>query len=285
LGSAISAVDAGGEVFVARSARGITSTGGHHGHPWLGTETTDPETQDYLLQLSSDLGPMRRSRPDVDVPIRVVHEPPPAKSTRTVPPFVGAKLREWTARCLASPYGYLYTRVSNWPSTPWQTSDGELIEVAELGTMRPDSDDVGASLVDWLAAQARERGVELREDASLQRLVFEEGIVVGAEFATADGPLAVRARHGVLVAANPSAIHSRTARRLPAAGTVRVCMVGRYASRFGRVELLTSEPLDQEVPSTCRPLNRHLHVNMHETQAYSHVWRCGKVNGNPPLSQ
>ncbi|MCT7659054.1 hypothetical protein [Mycobacterium deserti] len=283
LASAISVVDVGGDVFLAPSAGGAAQQ--QIGtHPWL-ADTPDVETQNYLAELSADLGPLRRSRMDVDVPIRVAHDPAPAENTRTVPPFVGSKLREWTARCLASPTGYLYTRLSNWQSTPLQTSDGDLIEVAELGTMRVDPGNVGGSLLEWLAVEARKRDIEERRDATLQRIVFEEGMAVGALFDTNDGPLAIRARHGLVVGADSSSVHTKTPRHLPADGTMKVCMVGRYASRFGRVELLTSEPLDQDVPSVCRVPNRQLHANMHETQAHSHVWRCGKMQGYPPLSQ
>lgn len=283
LASAISAVDIGGEVFLARST-GVPARPSA-AHPWLTSDTPDAETQDYLAALSSDLGPLRRPRMDHDVPIRVAHEPAPRGTTRTVPPFVGAKLREWTARCLASPTGYLYTRLTNWPSTPMQGSDGDLIEVAEVGTVQVNPHDVGGSVLEWLRVQARERDIEAHADAALQRIVFEEGVAVGAVFSTNDGPLGVRARHGLIIGANTAGLHTRAPRHLPADGTMKVCMVGRYASRFGRVELLTSESLDQEVPSACRVPNRQLHVNMRETQAHSHVWRCGKVQGYPPLSE
>ena len=66
---------------------------------------------------------------------------------------------------------------------------------------------------------------------------------------------------------------------------VGVCLVGQTASRFGRVELLTSEPLAQSATSTCRPVNNQLHASLHETHDHSHTWRCGKVDGYPPRGQ
>ena len=62
----------------------------------------------------------------------------PVDTRGTVAPFVGARLRDWAARCLASPYGFVYTRVSDWQSTTLQTADGEALEVAEIGSMTPD---------------------------------------------------------------------------------------------------------------------------------------------------
>ena len=134
LASAISTVDVGGDVFVAdssgdRAARARVD----RLHPWI--DVGDSETSDYFAALSSDLGPLRRSTWDVDVPIRVVRQPVPVDSGVSVAPFVGARLREWAARCLASPYGYVYTRLHDWQSTAVHTADGEVIEVAEIGTM------------------------------------------------------------------------------------------------------------------------------------------------------
>jgi len=64
-----------------------------------------------------------------------------------------------------------------------------------------------------------------------------------------------------------------------------VCLVGQTASRFGRVELLTAEPIALGAASTCRPVNRHLHANLHETHSHLETWRCGKVDGYPSPGQ
>src|SRR5215207_2059514 len=154
LARAISVVDAGGEVFVAGSRDDVCSSATpvavrsrvHRLHSWLDVDVADSETNEYFAALSSDLGPLSPSAWDLEVPIRVVHQPVPVDSGRTVAPFVGARLRDWAARCLASPYGYLYTRLSDWQSTTMHTSDGEAIEVAEIGSMTPDPDNVGGSV-------------------------------------------------------------------------------------------------------------------------------------------
>jgi hypothetical protein len=293
LASAISVVDVGGEVYVADSCGDRVSsetavpvrTRLDPLRPWLGIDVPDAETNDYFAALSSDLGPLSRSTWDVDVPIRVVHEPVSVDSGRTIAPFVGARLRHWAAQCLASPYGYLYTRVFDWQSTTLHTAEGEAIEVAEIGPMTPDPGNVSGSVYDWLKAQARDRRIDAHAGSALQRIVFEDGTVVGAVFTTPDGPLAVRARHGVTVSTGGPQVNA-TAHHLPAGDTaLRVCLVGQTASRFGRVELLTSEPLAQCTTSTCRPMNRQLHDSLHEAHSHSHTWRCGKVHGYPPLGQ
>lgn len=284
LACAISVVDVGGAVFVADSSGDLAGETPVRArdprlHPWLGVHVADSETNDYFAELSADLGPLSRSTWDVDVPIRVVRQRVPVDAGRTVAPFVGARLRDWAARCLASPYGYLYTRVSDWQSTTFHTSDGEAIEVAEIGSMTPEPGNVSGSVYEWLTAQAHDRRIDAHPGSSLQRIVFEDGSVVGAVFTTPDGPLAIRARHGVTVATGGPQVNAAAQHQLPAGDTeLRVCLVGQTASRFGRVELLTSEPFRPPATSTCRPVSRRqLHVNLHETHAHSHTWRCGKV--------
>ena len=195
---------------------------------WLDADVRDPETNEYFAALSSDLGPLTRSARDVDLPIRVVDHAEPVDPRGAVAPFVGARLRDWAARCLVSPYGYLYTRVSNWPSTTLRTVDGDSLEVAEIGSITPDPANVSGSVLDWLNAQARDRGIEAHRATSLQRIVFEEGDVVGAVFATPDGPLAVRARHGVTVASGGPLAGMAAEQPLPVDGaTLRVGLVGQ----------------------------------------------------------
>ena len=129
----------------------------------------------------------------------------PARSA--VAPFVGARLRDWAARCLVSPYGYLYTRVSDWPHRPrCAPSTVTSLEVAEIGYDHTRSRRMSvARLLDWLDGTGARPGHRSPSRHPLQRIVFEDGDVVGAVFATPDGPLAVRARHGVTVASGRTA--------------------------------------------------------------------------------
>jgi hypothetical protein len=201
-------------------------------------------------------------------------------------PFVGARLRDWAARCLVSPYGYLYSRVADWQSTTLRTVDGDSIEVAEIGSITPDPTNVGGSVLDWLNAQTVDRGIDVHHGTSLERIVFEEGAVVGAEFTTPDGPLAIRARQGVTVAGGGPYAALATGQALPTDDDpLRLCLVGQTASRFGRVELLTSAPFCKSAASKCRSVSQRLVVNMHETHSQLQTWRCGKVDGYPPLGQ
>ncbi|MFG1929275.1 FAD-binding protein [Mycobacterium sp. NPDC048908] len=286
LAHSVAVVDMDGEVFVA-SARDDARPGGtsvavrsrvDRLH-WLDLDVTDPETNEYFAALSSDLGPLTRFARDVDLPIRVVDQAKPVDARGAVPPFVGARLRDWAARCLVSPYGYLSTRVVDWQSTTLRTADGESIEVAEIGSITPDPGNVGGSVMDWLTAQARDRGIEVCQATSLERIVFEEGEVLGAEFMTPDGPLAVRARHGVTVAAGGPQAAITAGRPLPSGAGLRLCLVSQPASRFGRLELLTSEPLTKSAVSTCRAMSRRLPANMRQTHSRLQTWRCGKIDG------
>ena len=281
IATAIGVVDLGGEVFVANA------TGSPSPHPGLGVDVEDAETNEYLAALSSDLAPVNRSRWDVDVPVRAVHQLVPVDAGRTVAPFIGSRLRDWAARCLASPYGYLYTRVFDGQADTLHTSAGESLEVLEIGSMTPDADDVAGSVTDWLTAQAADRRLETHSASSLARIVFEEGEPVGAVFTTPEGPVAIRTRLGVIVASGGPQVTVAARQELPFGDVAaRVCLVSQRASRFGRVELLTAEPVAGGVaPSPCRPANRRLSANLHETQTHSHVWRCGKGDGYPPYRE
>ena len=293
LAHSVAVVDMGGEVFVADSGGDVEPSGTPVAvrsrvdrlH-WLEVDVPDPETTEYFAALSADLGPLTRSARDIDVPIRVVDHAERVDTRGAVAPFVGARLRDWAARCLVSPYGYLYTRVSDWPSTTLRAVDGESLEVTEIGSITADPANVSGLVLDWLTAQARDRCIEVHRATSLQRIVFEEGDVVGAVFTTPDGPLAVRARDGVTVAGGRPQVTMAAEQPLPVDGaTLRVCLVGRSASRFGRLELLTSEPLARGAASNCRPVNRHLHANLHETHSHLQTWRCGKVDRYPSPGQ
>ncbi|MGV0791678.1 hypothetical protein [Mycolicibacterium sp. XJ1819] len=277
LATSVAARALGGDVFVAGSRAAAADAL----DSWLGLDVSDRETCEYFAALASDLEPIRYAG-DPGVPISVVHATT-AERRGTVAPFVGSRLGQWAARCISSPYGFLYTRVSDWRTATAHTADGELIEVADLGAISPDPSDLGGSLLAWLTSQADDHDIDIEPDCALQRIVFEEGCAVGAVFDTPDGTLAIGARHGVavvgpaadLVTAVPAPVASGDA-------ALRVCLVSRHASRFGRVELLASEPLTQSAASSCETGNRALRVNLHETHAESPVWRCGKLPGYPP---
>jgi hypothetical protein len=292
LASAIAAVDAGHEVFLARSAADDRAEAPQPGycraHPWLSNRVVDPETNEYFAALSGDLGTLGWGGRDAEVSIRVVRGEPPADRKRAVEPFVGARLRDWAARCLVSPYGFLHSRISGRGTTPMRTRGGEAIEVTVVGSMEPDiASDAASALTQWLSTEAYERDLPVFDDSPLERMVFEEGDVVGAVFTTPDGPYAVRARRGVTVTTgglprNPGMSTASIAGH----GPLQVCLVSQTASRFGRVELLTTEPAAAPPRSAYCATNRHLHDSLHEVRpARSQTRRCRKLHRYPPLGQ
>ncbi|MHC9293117.1 FAD-binding protein [Mycobacterium sp. LTG2003] len=277
LATAITAMDAGLEVFVARAGQQDATTPSR----WLGERIEDPETRDYFDGLTQDLGPREAAAVEADVSIRAMSDLSPAELSGPVPPFYGARLRDWASRCLLSPYGVLYTRLLDRGTTPMRTPAGAEIDVKVIGAIQPDHGISASSAVnEWLLSQTRERGVQISDGISLERIVFEEGEIVGAVLTTADGPLALRARHGIAIAM-PSRHGAGAAHALPEhRHSLQVALVGHSASRFGRVELLATDSPKPSRSGYCR-INR-LHDGLHEA-GRSHARGSREVHGYPPL--
>ena len=97
------------------------------------------------------------------------------------------------------------------------------------------------TLRQWLRDMAKERGVKIHGSSTIQRLLFNDGQPVGAMVDTPDGIRHVRARRGVLLGTSTSsaddllAMHPASVLR-----DGRLSLVSRNASRFARLELLTS---------------------------------------------
>lgn len=237
LAAAIAAADADLDVEVARRGGPAAS-----GLPLLGRGIEDPETREYLDELVADQDLSRPDAGDADIQIRSLRQFGPAAPRTPVDTFHGAQLRNWAGQCLRSPYGLLYTRLTERGGVPMETSAGEIIEANVLGSIEVAAGAVASAAVDdWLSAQVRERGISSYDDDALERIVFEEGEIVGVVLATADGPRTVRVRHGIAVSTESGP--AENARRIDTAQTLRVALVGRSASRFSRVELLAA-PLD-----------------------------------------
>ena len=292
LATAIVAADDGLDVLVARSS-GAGSAGADsmadRTHPWL-IDVVDPETNDYFAALSADLGPLSWTGCDDGIPVRVVHPTAPLESRRTVEPFSGARLKDWTASCLRSPYGFLSTRISGrCPTTKMRTPGGETVDVAVVGSVDTRAyGPVGTGLGDWLLAQAHERSIDMTDAAGLQRIVFEEGEAVGVVLGTQDGSYAVRARRGLMVAPARGPWNTAgTTSALGEHGSVRVCLVMQSASRFGRVELLTTAPAPAAAPlrPACKAVNRSLRDSLRETKQNHAQRRCRKMHRYPPFGQ
>lgn len=289
LASAIATVDAGEDVIVvdtaahpgqiAPCAAGLGAARG-----WLQHDGVDVETEDFLAAVVEGLDPLARPSGASRVPMRVVR---PWVGGRTVEPFVGAAIRAWDAQCFGSPYGTLHSSVFGWQRTRMRSSDGESIDAIPIGDIDWHDGLGEGDLLDWLGGQAHERDVEVLAASSLQRIVFEEGLIIGVVLDTPDGPYAVGTRRGVTL--SPPDNGPAAADRLtdPSQGDRKqVCLVGRSASRFGRVELLTTAAPTAVAEPLCASSGRQLRGHLRGSrQVPSDVWGCGKVHGHTTFGQ
>jgi hypothetical protein len=288
LATAIAAVDAGGDFLVTGSpggnhpSEGLASVGA-----LLGIDVADAETNEYFHALSDGLSIRRRGgAPTIDVPIRVLDRSTTAPASGRVATFVGARLRDWAAGCLASPYGVIYSQVSERNATTMRSSSGESFEYAPVGTIELGPGFPQLSLDDWLAAQAADRGIDMGASTSLQRIVFEDGQVLGAVLDTPSGACAVRTRRGVSVSTGGRDLDVTVPAYSDDRVRMQVCLVRQTPSRFGRIELLTSQPLSGHPHTTCRPINRRLIDSAREPKQSYSPNRCrGEVHRNPPLGE
>ena len=217
LATAIAAARAGGAVMLASADPSTCET------DWFGSPQLDDPTATYLHELTADIELESLPRPSVDLPVRLASALPAADEgrKRRIATFDGAHLRDWAMQCIPVRTGYLYTRVTGWDTAAWQSDDGGRLAVSEIGAMSPDVDDVGGSVLSWLTAAAEDAGVSVDRSTVLQRLIFEDGVVVGAEFDTEEGVLTVRARHGVLLCRAVGPLVTPT---LPQGAEVRVAL-------------------------------------------------------------
>jgi hypothetical protein len=226
--------------------------------------------------------PASQGPADISLAVRVARDLPIDGSA--LPPFIGAKLPEWTGRCVSSPYGVFTSTVPSRPSTPMHSADGETISVFSVGSIDWHDGLEERALFDWMAAQARERDIEVREAGQLERMVFEDGAVVGAVFSTPDGPYSVRARYGLTMSPTEQlAIRSDPLAVTGAADRMQVCLVAHAGSRFARVELLAASSDEVVRQPVCTRSGRALPDDWRRSRSKpSEVSRCGKVDGYPP---
>ncbi len=167
-----------------------------------------------------------------------------------------------------------------------RSSRGERFEVAAIGSIELGPDLPQLVLGDWLCAQARDRDIDVSTNSPLQRIVFEDGHVLGAVIDTPSGICAVRARRGVLVSTGRHDLGAAVPYGIREHATLQVSVVRQAPSRFGRIELLTTQPLTETPHTTCRPMNRHLITTARGTrQSRSPHWRCGELHRYPPLGE
>jgi hypothetical protein len=243
LAAAIAARDGNATVMVADSAALIVD---------------DDETNRYFDAVGHDLCVAIGDAPAFDIPVGVIADLTPASSTsRQVEPFFGSRLRDWAETCLVSPSGFLSSRVAERSAATMRSSRGESFEVTAIGSVDLGPQRPPLVLADWLVAQARVRGIQVCDGTPLRRIVLEDEQVTGAVLDTPSGPRAIRARTAVLVSTGGHDI--ATAPFVMAEdATLQVSVVRQAASRFGRVELLTSQPLAATPHTTWRTMNRRL---------------------------
>lgn len=249
---------------------------------WWKCDTADVATGEYFSALSDGLVPASQGPADVGLAVRVARDLPIDGSA--IPPFVGAKLPEWTRRCVSSPYGVFTSIVPGRPSTPMHSADGETISVFAVGSIDWHDGLGEPALFDWMAAQARERGIEVNEAGQLERMVFEDGAVVGAVFSTPDGPYSVRTRYGLTMSPTERlAIRSDGLAVTGAVDRMQVCLVAHAGSRFARVELLAASSDEVVRRPVCMGSGRELPEDLRRSRSkQSEASRCGKVDGYPP---
>lgn len=154
---------------------------------------------------------------------RVTPAPEPTGKRVKLETFVGEDLREWSAQCLSSPLGVMFTQIPEL-LVPMRTEDGVAITAAFLGDLH-DGD-----VLTWLADRAREVGIPEPED-TMSAMILAEGRIAGVELD--DGAL-VAATGGLVFPVGATALVPD----LPGLDGCTVAVVGRPAGRFATVDLL-----------------------------------------------
>lgn len=200
------------------------------------TELDDPDTVEYFQAMTEDLGVVGRDLALARTQAQPV--PPPKGDRPRIEPFLGGRLRQWSAACMGSAFGVMFSDVIDTSMTPLRTKV-EPIRAIPLGTYSADSDRPGAHLVDWLSAQATALDALPVAEWTFRRLLFEGGLVVGAVLDTPSGSYRVRALD--CVALDPGrtpGVNEWPVQTGLVGAEFQVALVGRTAARFGRVELL-----------------------------------------------
>ena len=282
LASAIATADVGGKVLVATppveregssSGVAVQQRVGGFLRSWS-RWNLDVETDEYFTALGEGLAPSEHLE-DARLAVRTAR---PVSQSGALETFDGSRLRDWDAQCLASPYGMLFSTVSGWRTTQMRASDGQSLEVQPIGSINPATLTGSHALSDWMVDRVRDRDIAVHEATPMERIVFENGRVVGVVLSSADGPLAVRVRFGLTVSSSEPFVDADPLVASAAPGDLQVCLVGQSASRFLRVELLHTAAADSPVRPTCTASGRQLRAAMRESRATpSGAGTCGKT--------
>lgn len=176
--------------------------------------TPDGVVADFMAAMTEDLADAATLNPGRE--IAVSDHPREHVARKSLEPFVGENLRQWSALCLASPVGVMFTEVPD-VLVPMTDSGGHSITAAVLGPYRTE-------LENRLSERTGQR------DGRLTTIIFDEGRIAGAEL---DDGSTVAAVRGLAFAVGPA-----TPEWPPAPDDdLDVAVVGRPAGRFARIEL------------------------------------------------
>ena len=230
----------------------------------------DEETGAYLTALAEDLS-RHHCAADSRMTVRTVSAMP---SDGADAAFIGSRLRSWNATCLASPYGMVFSSVSGWRTTRMRAEDGQSLEVQPVGPIGPATVTAGLDATAWLRSQASARGLQEHRFSRLERIVFDDGRIVGIELGTDDGVLAVGIRRGLALSSGEPLAIEPPKNADTTAGDLQLCIVGQSASRFLRIELLGTALRKRPA---CTASGRTLREALRETRPLPSVaGRCGK---------
>lgn len=260
LAAAVAAANAGQSVVVAEPYRNPTPSGWpDDAQSWAeviqahwGSTAFDESTPDYLQELTRDLDPPWRPDPTGGLAVGSVasFEEATFDPCRPVPPFYGHQMIGWARDCLTSPYGLVFSRLTPLPMSELRTKNGSTIRGCVIAAI-PDARHPGMSLRQWLRDLAVEQGVSIHGSSVVQRLIFVDGEPVGAVLETPEGVRNVWARVGVLMGtSDPAADEPLDRYSVAVVPEGRLSLVSRNASRFARLELLTSA----QSSDSCTPL-------------------------------
>jgi len=194
----------------------------------------DPQTREFRDAMTADLGDCP---PALDLALnRAERVTAPSGRRAKLETFDGERLRQWSARCLASPFGVLFTEVAALEAM--RTDAGESITAGLIAGYQPDPKQPGPALWRWLHERAA--GLFGPEEHRLGGLVVADGRIAGVTLDTMDGPRRIGTAAGLAISVGP-APDSWPAQPDLAGVTAAVAVVSRWAGRFARVELLSVE--------------------------------------------
>ncbi len=192
----------------------------------------DSQTAEWISAMTEDLAGVA---PDPQLSLFCAEPVAPQRiNDRTaLETFVGEELRQWSANCLASAFGVMFTEVPD--LDPMRTPDGRSLTAGVVGSYRFADHPPGAALSEWL----RDRADGLLGPASdrLDGLIIAEGRIAGVALHTDDGPRRIAATKGLAIGVGAAPDSWPEQPELDGL-TVEVVVVGRTAGRFARVELL-----------------------------------------------